>query len=135
MAETVVLRREYPVPPERVFAAWTDVALLSRWFGCGPGMLWTIHEWDARVGGAIHVSLTFDQGPFEVKGEFLVVEPPSRLRYRWSGEQVVDVTIEPRGAGSLVRVEHSGLETGQECAFVDAGWTSALDQLRPVVTA
>ncbi|HET6751304.1 MAG TPA: SRPBCC family protein [Actinomycetes bacterium] len=93
------------------------------------GWEWNVHQWDARVGGAIHVSLTFDSGPFEVKGEFLVVEPPRRLRYRWSGNQVVDVTIEAHGVGSRLRLEHSGLATDEECAITDAGWTSALEQL------
>jgi uncharacterized protein YndB with AHSA1/START domain len=60
MAETVTLHRDYPHPPERLFAAWTDVELVRQWFGCGPGMLWTVHEWDVRPGGAIRVSLTFD---------------------------------------------------------------------------
>jgi uncharacterized protein YndB with AHSA1/START domain len=133
MAEPVVLHRDYPVPPGRVYRAWTEVDLLRRWFGCGPGLLWTVHEWDVRIGGAIHVSLAFDTGPHEVKGEFLVVDPPRHLRDRWSGDQVVDVTIEPRGTGSRLRLEHAGL-SDQECPIVDAGWTGALDQLRPVST-
>ena len=129
MAESLSLQRDYQAPPERVFEAWTDVELLRQRFGCGPGMLWNVHQWDVRVGGAIHMSLTFDSGPFEVKGEFVVVEPSRRLRYRWSGNQVVDVTIEAHGVGSRLRLEHSGLATDEECAITDAGWTSALEQL------
>jgi uncharacterized protein YndB with AHSA1/START domain len=133
MPESLSIQRDYVAAPERVFEAWTRVDLLSRWFGCGPGMLWKIHEWNAQVGGTIHVSLDFDSGPFEVKGEFLLVEPPHHLRYRWSGDQIVDVCIEPVGSGSRVRVEHSGLATDQECAVTDAGWTSALSQLRDLI--
>jgi uncharacterized protein YndB with AHSA1/START domain/predicted enzyme related to lactoylglutathione lyase len=126
---SLTLARDYPAAPERVYRAWTDVVLLRQWFGCGRGMLWNVHEWDARVGGVIHVSLEFDQGPFEIKGEFLIVERPRHLRYRWAGDQVVDVTIEARDAGSRVTVTHSGLVTDEECAFTDAGWSSALEQL------
>jgi uncharacterized protein YndB with AHSA1/START domain len=128
MAETVSLQRDYPYPPERVFRAWTDVELLRQWFGCGPGMLWRVHDWDVRPGGAIHVSLDFDTGPYEVKGEFLVVEPPHRLRYRWADEQIVDVTVEALPTGSRLTLVHTGLSE-MERGFVDAGWTSALDQL------
>src|SRR5437762_10054532 len=131
MSETASFEREYTAPPDRVWAAWTEFDLLTKWFGCGPGMLWNVHEWDVRVGGAIHVSLQFDTGPFEVRGEFLVVERPRHLRYRWQGEQVVDVTIEAHGSGSLLRLEHSGL-SGYERGFVDAGWTTALHQLGQV---
>jgi len=56
--------------------------LLSQWFRCGQDKLWTVHEWDVRPGGAIRVSLEFDAGPFEVTGQFLVVDPPHRLRAR-----------------------------------------------------
>jgi uncharacterized protein YndB with AHSA1/START domain len=128
VTEAVSLQRDYPHPPERVFAAWTDIDILRQWFGCGPGMLWNVHEWDVRPGGAIHVSLQFDTGPFEVTGEFLIVEPPHRLRYRWSGDQTVDVTIDGRPNGSRLTLVHTGLSV-QECGIVDAGWTTALDQL------
>jgi uncharacterized protein YndB with AHSA1/START domain len=117
------------VPPQQVYEAWTDVRLLSQWFGCGPDMLWAVHEWDVRPGGAIRVSLDFDTGPFEVTGQFLVVDPPHRLRYRWLAEQVVDVTIEDSPGGSQLTLVHSGL-SDMEMPIVTAGWTSGLDQLR-----
>jgi uncharacterized protein YndB with AHSA1/START domain len=129
MAETVTLQRDYPYPPQRVFDAWTDVRLLRQWFGCGPGMLWTGHEWEVRPGGRIRVSLTFDTGPYEVTGEFVVVEPPHRLRYRWNGDQTVDVTIEEHAGGSRLTLVHTGLSQ-PERDIVTAGWTSAFDQLR-----
>jgi uncharacterized protein YndB with AHSA1/START domain len=129
VTETLRLRREYPIPPQQVYEAWTDVGLLSQWFGCGPDMLWTVHEWDVRPGGAIRVSLEFDTGPFEVTGQFLVVDPPHRLRYRWLAEQVVDVTIEDWPGGSRLTVEHSGL-SAMEMPIVTAGWTNGLDQLK-----
>lgn len=66
--ETLDLEREYAAPPEQVCDAWTRVGLLGLWFGCAPDKLWTIHEWDVRVGGQIHVSLDFDGHPFEVRG-------------------------------------------------------------------
>jgi predicted enzyme related to lactoylglutathione lyase/uncharacterized protein YndB with AHSA1/START domain len=128
VSDAVSLQRDYPVPPERLYEAWTNVDLLRRWFGCGPDMLWTVHEWDVRPGGAIHVSLEFDAGPFHVTGEFLVVDPPRRLRYRWSGAQIVDVTIEPSAGGSRLRLTHTGL-THEECDIVDRGWTTSLQQL------
>ena len=93
-------------------------------------MLWNVHAWDVREGGAISVSLDFGGKPYEVRGEFLVVEPPSRLRYRWNDDQSVDVTIEPRGAGSLLRLEHRWPPTDEDRSMIAAGWTSALEQLQ-----
>ncbi len=129
MPESLFMHRRYEASPERVFEAWTNVELLRQWFGCGPGMLWNVHEWDVRVGGAIRVSLEFDHGPFEVRGEFLVVDAPHHLRYRWSGDQIVDVTIEVDGSGSRLAIEHSGLVTDFDHSVTDSGWTYALEQL------
>ncbi len=42
------VRRTYPVPPERVFAAWSSREAKARWFGA-PGS--TDYELDFRVGG------------------------------------------------------------------------------------
>jgi uncharacterized protein YndB with AHSA1/START domain len=134
VTQTLTLRREYPVPPQQMYEAWTDVRLLSQWFGCGPDMLWTVHEWDVRPGGAIRVSLEFDAEPFEVTGQFLVVDPPHRLRYQWLAEQVVDVTIEDWPGGSRLTLVHSGLSE-MEMPIVTAGWTSGLNQLKRVGAA
>jgi uncharacterized protein YndB with AHSA1/START domain len=44
---TFTLERTYPVPPDRVFAAWADPELKCRWFaGADSG-----HQLDFRVGG------------------------------------------------------------------------------------
>ncbi|ALE06759.1 polyketide cyclase [Arthrobacter sp. ERGS1:01] len=44
---TFTLERNYPVPPARVFAAWSDPVAKMRWFA-GPD---SGHELDFRVGG------------------------------------------------------------------------------------
>jgi uncharacterized protein YndB with AHSA1/START domain len=130
--ETLTLERDYGAPPERVFDAWTRVELLTRWFGCAPDTLWNVHVWDARVGGRLHVSLDFDGHPFEVRGEFLVVDPPHRLTYRWAQDEIVEVTIEPRGRGSRMRLRHT-FPSGDEARPIRTnGWTSALDELRKI---
>ena len=45
---TFTLTRTYPVPPERVFAAWSTQEAKARWFGA-PGT--TGYALDFRVGG------------------------------------------------------------------------------------
>ena len=44
------LERSYPVPPGRVFAAWADPALKSRWFAGGDAC--PNHELDFRWAAA-----------------------------------------------------------------------------------
>lgn len=125
----VRLTAEYAATPDRVFAAWTDVDVLSKWFGCDTDMLWSVHRWEPVAGGEIHVSLDFDGVPYEVKGRFAVVEPPHRLQYHWEGTQVVTVTIEATDAGSRMTVEQTGLPSGDMDQIVTEGWTAGMSQL------
>ncbi len=92
MTQRFTLEREYDATPERLFSAWTDPSMLSRWFGCGDNMLWRIHEWNPHAGGSIHVSLDFGGRPYEVKGTFTIVDPPRHLQYRWSDNETVERT-------------------------------------------
>ena len=124
-----MMERDYAAPPARVFAAWTEVDVLRRWFGCATDTLWNVHLWEVRVGGRIHVSLDFGGRPFEVKGEFLVVEPPRRLQYRWSENETVEVLIEPRGGGSRLRLTHTFPADAEGRSLRSHGWSNALDLL------
>jgi uncharacterized protein YndB with AHSA1/START domain len=127
--DSLVFERDYRVPPAKVFLAWTRIDLLSRWFGCRPDQRWKIHEWDARVGGRLHVSLDFDGKPFEVRGEFLVVDAPSKLTYCWGADEFVEVVIEPRGTGSHPRLSHTFPERPGARDIPSTGWSSSLTQL------
>jgi uncharacterized protein YndB with AHSA1/START domain len=135
VTDRFIVQRVYAVQPDLLYAAWTNVSTLSRWFGCGDDMLWTVHAWDVREGGAIEVSLDFGGKPYEVRGEFLVVDPPRRLRYRWDADQTVDVTIEPSRDGSLLTLEHSWSPTDEDRSMIHAGWKSALEQLQVTLGA
>jgi uncharacterized protein YndB with AHSA1/START domain len=135
MNDRFVVERDYAASPEQLFRAWTDVATLTRWFGCGSNLLWDVHIWDVREGGEIFVSLNFDGKPYEVRGRFLLVDPPRRLRYRWTANETVDVTIRPRGSGSLLRIEHSWPPTQDDRSMIDAGWTGAVEQLDAALTS
>lgn len=135
MSNSFSAERSYEAPPEQVFAAWTDVDTLSRWFGCGDDTLWRVHEWDARAGGKIRVSLDFGDRVFEVKGSFVVVDPPHHLQYRWADDELVDVYIEPKGSGSLVRLGHSWPPSDEDRSMISAGWSSALQRLGPTLVS
>jgi hypothetical protein len=71
----------------------------------------------------------FDHGPFEVRGEFLAVDPPRHLRYRFGSDQFVDATIEPHQTGSRLTVQHSGLSDQNMCNIISGGWSNGLSQL------
>ncbi len=142
----VTLERTYHVDRELVWRAWTDTSILQRWYGCAPDQLWRIHHWDPRPGGRVHVSMSFDdpQGgdpiDYHVRGEFVVVEPPSRLVYTFGEGQRIEVAIDAAtgsAAGApdtVVTIRHHGVPPdgpppAEMAGILDAGWTASLAQL------
>jgi uncharacterized protein YndB with AHSA1/START domain len=75
MTESIERTMELHAEPERVWRAITDPAELSRWFG-------TEAELDLRPGGVGYFGWP-EEGRFHCLVE--VVEPPTRLSWRWSG--------------------------------------------------
>lgn len=100
-------------PPERVFRALTDPAELITWWDTLDGC--TVDEWtvELRVGGRFDArGRRTDGRPLDAKGEFVVVEPPTHLAFRWrpSWEPGLDMTVayhlEAVPAGTRVTLRH-----------------------------
>jgi uncharacterized protein YndB with AHSA1/START domain len=122
--------------PERVFAAWTDPAVLRRWWAAHPDWDSPAAEADARPGGRYRLSMT-DTSSGEtrtVAGEYTVVERPRRLVYtwRWEGmpaETVVTVEFHAEGDGTRVELHQAGFPDAHDRDMHADGWTGCLDNL------
>lgn len=133
----VVIERTYPVAPERVYEAWIDVDVLTRWWGCAVDTLWNVHEWNVEPGGEVRVSQTFDGNHFEVRGRFVEVESPTRLAFDWDAGQriVVQITAaEDTSGGAVMRIEHHGLPDEAMEQVVTEGWGASLVQIGEILT-
>jgi|SRR5215213_9612333 len=141
--------------PETVFAYFTDPARMVRWMGAEatldprPGGVCRIvfHP----VGAIDLVDAAFDDdhrraverlgagGARVMAGEFVAVEPHRRIELTWGWEQelyamppqssAVEVTLEPDGDGTLVRLVHSRLPSDPAAAFHSGGWVLYLERL------
>jgi uncharacterized protein YndB with AHSA1/START domain len=130
------LSRRYAAAPERVFDAWTDPAVLRRWWAAHPDWDSPAAEADARPGGRYRLSMT-DTSSGEtrtVAGEYTVVERPRRLVYtwRWEGmptETVVTVEFHGEGDGTRVELHQAGFPDAHDRDMHADGWNGCLDNL------
>jgi uncharacterized protein YndB with AHSA1/START domain len=133
----IVREIEIDATPETVFEFFTDPEKLTRWLAVEATI-------DPRPGGVNHQTHVADDGTRHLlRGEFVEVEPPSRVVFTWGfeggefappGSSTVEVTLEPSGDGTALRLVHSGLPA-ESIDDHSAGWTTMLDRLAQAATA
>ncbi len=133
---SVVVEREIPHAPAKVWRALTQGPLIEAWLMSNDFQPVVGHRFNVRAPSNPHWNGVTDC-------EVLVVEPPERLAYSWnsSGEEagrlrtVVTWTLTPSGNGVLVRMEQTGFRP-QDTANVQGaqyGWQRFLAALEDVV--
>ena len=122
-------------PIELVYESLTEPAQLMSWWGGGE---YETYDWkiDLRPGGAWSVSTRGGGGPQSVRGEYLEVEPPTRLVLTWLASwdgfarTVIEYTLSRTATGTRVTVVHDGFAGRPEaCEGHAAGWHSVLGWL------
>ena len=128
---SLVIERELPHPPEKIWRALTQG--------------WLIKEWlmDNDFQPVVGHKFTFRSTPVPnwngvIDSEVLIVEPNKKLSYSWGTmgmESVVEWTLAPTKSGTLVRMEQSGFGSDQEAAYKGAqyGWQKFIGSLERVV--
>jgi len=121
----VVVEREVPYPPEKIWRALTQPHLIEEWL--------MKNDFEPVVGHRFN--LRADWGAVDC--QVLAVEPNKTLSYTWSAydlKSVVTWTLTPTSAGTQLRMEQSGFQPDQQQYYQGAkgGWQrffAALDQV------
>ncbi len=127
------LQQWYPAPAAKVFRMWSDLEKVRLWFGCGPDQLWDVHTWECSAGGRIHVSMSIEGRVIEVKGEFLRVEEPHLIEYRWDRDEIVEVRLQEEESGTLLKLTHRAIPSRERQQVQQQGWTQCLRNLSGAV--
>lgn len=141
--EPIVREIYIEAKPEVVFEFFVDAEKLTRWLATEATL-------DPRPGGVCRQLHPGDgdprsaAGPFHMEGEFLEVEPPSRVVFTWGfaepvigvppGSSTVEVTLRAVNLGTQVRLVHSGLSESETGNHAD-GWIGMLERLAAAVGA
>lgn len=76
----VIVKRRFEAPPEAVFRAHTEPALMQQWMLGPEGWTMPVCICDARPGGRIRYEWSDGAGNgFYLTGEFIELDPPHRI--------------------------------------------------------
>jgi uncharacterized protein YndB with AHSA1/START domain len=134
----LIVRRLVAIPREEVFEAWLDPASLGQWMRPGDVRRATA-EVDPRVGGKFRIVMHHGGRDVAHWGEYLAIEPPSRLSFTWISEytnrQPTVVTIEflEKDGGTEVVLTHRRLPPERRDAHRN-GWGSILEKLEQTLS-
>ena len=129
---TVVVERDFPHPPEKLWRALTQPHLIEDWLMKNDFVPIVGHRFhlNGEWGGVLDCEvLTVDEGQtLAYTWDFANDNPAFNLR------SVVTFTLTPTASGTHLRVEQAGFRPDQKQAFGGAlhGWQSFLDKLETV---
>jgi uncharacterized protein YndB with AHSA1/START domain len=144
------VQRHLRAPRPAVYRALLDPDAVTRW-RVPRGMTSEVHRWEAREGGRVRVSLTYegadgtgkttsrtdtysgrfvrlvpDETVVEVD-EFETADPDVR------GEMTMTITLSDADGGTDLVAVHEGIPSGVSPADNELGWRSSLDRLAALV--
>jgi uncharacterized protein YndB with AHSA1/START domain len=123
---SVVVEREIPHPPEKIWRALTQPHLIEEWLMKNDFEPVVGHRFDLRANwGAIGCQV-------------LALEPNKTLSYTWGAlglESVVTWTLTPTSKGTRLRMEQSGFRPDQRQAYQGAkgGWQRFFANLEQIL--
>jgi len=131
--KSVVVEREMPHRPEKLWRALTQPHLMEEWLMKNDFRPQVGHRFNLRGewGGVLDC-------------EVLVVEPQRELAYTWNFrhddaafnlESVVTFTLTPTAVGTRLRMEQTGFRPDQRQAYggAHAGWKQFFEKLDQVL--
>jgi len=120
-------------PPELVRRFLVEPSRITQWLANRA-------EIEPRPGGKVRLEFARPDGSVDVATGEVLEFSARRLVFTWGfagnpdlppGASRVEISLEPDGAGTLVRLEHHGLPASQREAH-DGGWVHFLGRLREV---
>jgi uncharacterized protein YndB with AHSA1/START domain len=126
-SRSLIIEREMPHRPEKIWRALTQGPLIEEWLMTNDFQPVVGHRFNFR-------STPVPNWNGLIDGEVLVIEPNSRLSYKWESmglNTVVTWTLTPTKDGTHVRMEQSGFPSEEGAYYKGAnyGWQKFIGNL------
>ena len=133
--------KDFPVPVQRLYEAWTTENDLKQWWQPMSNKLTTMSN-ELKEGGKVHYAFeTTEHNPaFEISGDYKEVKANERLVYTWNWQVPSDaiqdseflLTIEfvPQGNASRLEVKQENFTSEESVQPHKDGWEKALNALQ-----
>jgi uncharacterized protein YndB with AHSA1/START domain len=128
---SLVVEREMPFPPEKIWRALTQPHLIEEWLMKNDFRPVVGHRFNLQRTPKPDVNIVVDC-------EVRIVDPNKTLSYTWAAyglESVVTWTLNPTSTGTHLRMEQSGFRADQKQAYQGArhGWQQFFANLEQVL--
>ncbi len=125
--------RTINAPAQRIFDAWLDPSMMTRFMYPRPDMHITEAKADARIGGRFRVVMVGDK-EYPHEGTYKEITPYSRLVFTWEApwsapDSTVTITLTPEGAATRVDLTHIRFHSAESRDSHALGWTGMLANL------
>jgi uncharacterized protein YndB with AHSA1/START domain len=135
----IIVTRNFAAPPEAVYLAHTDPALIQKWLLGPEGWTMPVCQVDARAGGKFRYEWTNGKGAgFHITGEYVELKPHTRIVHVErmflpdpTPDNHVETQFATNGSGTLMTIRMtlpdektrammlaSGMEGGMEASYV-----------------
>lgn len=141
---TLVMRRTFDAPRERVFDAWTTPEALRRWF-MPEGTTIKDALTDARVGGTYKIVADHkEMGEMVVYGVYKEFSRPDRFQCTWTWEEddkadehetLLTVEFKALGERTEMILTHENFRNEESRNNHERGWSSTFPNLEKYLAA
>ncbi|HEY5756252.1 MAG TPA: SRPBCC domain-containing protein [Steroidobacter sp.] len=135
----VHITRDFDTDAATVWRAWTDAAIVSRWFGSDPAGVVLSATLDVRPEGAYSITFRDSSGlEHTASGQYRVVRFPRELSFTWTWKSepdrqtLVTILLENQESGTRMTFEHSHLWAGSSHGYAE-GWRRTFDKMERAI--
>ena len=130
---TLTTSRVIKAAPERIFNAWLDPAMMTRFMVPRPDMHVREARADARIGGRFFVMMVGDKD-YPHEGTYKEIMPHSGLVFTWetpwsAADTTVTISLHPVAEGTRVELTHVRFLSEESRDKHAKGWAGMLVNL------